>query len=134
MSVGPTPAYRANCPRCSLAAALRAGHELVKEMMKKAFVCGNNADAHLAQIEEYAKAGFDEIYVANTGPNHQASSTSNQRGVLPAALTFAGGMRGAVCSSCRRGRRGSMSYRDRRQHHRSPSVSGTIRTGTCGFR
>jgi G6PDH family F420-dependent oxidoreductase len=44
--------------------------ELVRpEMMREAFVCGNDPDKHLEMIGKYADAGFDEIYVANTGPH-----------------------------------------------------------------
>ncbi|MEH1016089.1 TIGR03557 family F420-dependent LLM class oxidoreductase [Micromonospora sp. CPCC 206060] len=53
------------------------------EMMKKSFVCGNDADAHLEMIDKYAKAGFDEIYVANTGPHFQGLFDLYQREVLP---------------------------------------------------
>ncbi|MGN9777305.1 TIGR03557 family F420-dependent LLM class oxidoreductase [Micromonospora sp. H33] len=54
-----------------------------QEMMKSAFVCGNDADAHVAKIEEYAKAGFDEVYVANVGPNWPGLFDLYQREVLP---------------------------------------------------
>ncbi|MEV7330326.1 TIGR03557 family F420-dependent LLM class oxidoreductase [Micromonospora sp. NPDC093244] len=58
--------------------------ELVKpEMMKEAFVCGNSADAHLEMIDKYAKAGFDEVYVANTGPHFQGLFDLYRREVLP---------------------------------------------------
>ncbi|MFU8853409.1 TIGR03557 family F420-dependent LLM class oxidoreductase [Micromonospora sp. SL1-18] len=53
------------------------------EMMKEAFVCGNNPDAHLEMIDKYAKAGFDELYVTNTGPNWQGLFDLYQREVLP---------------------------------------------------
>lgn len=58
--------------------------ELVRpEMMKKSFLCGNSADAHLEMIDRYVGAGFDEIYVANTGPHHQGLFDLYQREVLP---------------------------------------------------
>ncbi|MFG1917255.1 TIGR03557 family F420-dependent LLM class oxidoreductase [Micromonospora sp. NPDC048898] len=58
--------------------------ELVEpEMVRKAFVCGNSVDAHLEMIDRYAKAGFDEVYVANTGPHHQGLFDLYQREVLP---------------------------------------------------
>ncbi|QKW13183.1 TIGR03557 family F420-dependent LLM class oxidoreductase [Verrucosispora sp. NA02020] len=53
------------------------------EAMREAFVCGNDADAHLAKIDAYAKAGFDEVYVANTGPDWQGLMDLYQRDVLP---------------------------------------------------
>ncbi|MEU4477345.1 TIGR03557 family F420-dependent LLM class oxidoreductase [Micromonospora sp. NPDC023966] len=58
--------------------------QLVKpEMMKESFVCGRDADAHLEMIDKYAKAGFDEIYVANVGPHWQGLFDLYQREVLP---------------------------------------------------
>jgi G6PDH family F420-dependent oxidoreductase len=58
--------------------------QLVKpEMMKESFVCGRDADAHLEMIDQYAQAGFDEIYVANTGPNWAGLFDLYQREVLP---------------------------------------------------
>jgi G6PDH family F420-dependent oxidoreductase len=58
--------------------------QLVKpEMMKESFVCGRDADAHLEMIDKYAKAGFDEVYVANTGPHWQGLFDLYQREVLP---------------------------------------------------
>jgi G6PDH family F420-dependent oxidoreductase len=39
------------------------------EMIRDKFVCGPDPQPHLEKIEEYAKAGFDEVYVANTGPH-----------------------------------------------------------------
>ncbi|MEV4478182.1 TIGR03557 family F420-dependent LLM class oxidoreductase [Micromonospora coxensis] len=53
------------------------------EMMKESFVCGNSADAHLEMIGRYAEAGFDEVYVANTGPNWAGLFDLYQREVLP---------------------------------------------------
>ncbi|SIQ99322.1 TIGR03557 family F420-dependent LLM class oxidoreductase [Micromonospora avicenniae] len=53
------------------------------EMMKKSFVCGNDAEAHLEMIDQYAKAGFDELYVANTGPHTQGLFDLYQREILP---------------------------------------------------
>ncbi|SCL24579.1 F420-dependent oxidoreductase, G6PDH family [Micromonospora rhizosphaerae] len=53
------------------------------EMMKRSFVCGNGAEAHLEKIDKYAKAGFDELYVANTGPNTQGLFDLYQREVFP---------------------------------------------------
>ncbi|SCF27241.1 F420-dependent oxidoreductase, G6PDH family [Micromonospora viridifaciens] len=53
------------------------------EMMKQSFVCGNSADAHLEMIDKYAKAGFDELYLANTGPHWQGLLDLYQREVLP---------------------------------------------------
>ncbi|MFI5937202.1 TIGR03557 family F420-dependent LLM class oxidoreductase [Actinoplanes sp. NPDC051494] len=49
----------------------QASELVTQDMVKKAFVCGNDPRAHLEMIDTYAKAGFDEVYVANTGPHWQ---------------------------------------------------------------
>ncbi|MFI7220142.1 TIGR03557 family F420-dependent LLM class oxidoreductase [Micromonospora maritima] len=53
------------------------------EQVREAFVCGRDADAHLEMIDRYAKAGYDEIYVANTGPHWPGLFDLYQREVLP---------------------------------------------------
>ena len=53
------------------------------EMMKESFVGGRDADAPLEMIDKYAKAGFDEVYVANTGPHWQGLFDLYAREVLP---------------------------------------------------
>jgi G6PDH family F420-dependent oxidoreductase len=46
--------------------------ELVtEEMTRESVVAGNDAAEHLEQIEKYAAAGYDELYLANMGPHHQ---------------------------------------------------------------
>ena len=39
------------------------------EMTKDSVTAGNDPEQHLAQVQEYADAGFDELYVANMGPH-----------------------------------------------------------------
>jgi hypothetical protein len=46
-------------------------------------VAGNDPEAHLAQVKEYADAGYDELYVANMGPHHQQMIEFYGREVLP---------------------------------------------------
>ncbi|HEU4422251.1 MAG TPA: TIGR03557 family F420-dependent LLM class oxidoreductase [Pilimelia sp.] len=53
------------------------------EMMREAFVCGNDPDQHLQMIDKYAKAGFDEIYVGNTGPHYHGFFEMYAKHVLP---------------------------------------------------
>lgn len=53
------------------------------DMMKKTFVCGNDPGPHLEMIDRYARAGFDEVYVANIGPHHQSLHDLYARHVLP---------------------------------------------------
>ncbi|MGK5677875.1 TIGR03557 family F420-dependent LLM class oxidoreductase [Actinoplanes sp. URMC 104] len=49
----------------------QASQLVTQDMVKEAFVCGNDPAKHLEQIDQYRQAGFDELYVANTGPNYQ---------------------------------------------------------------
>jgi G6PDH family F420-dependent oxidoreductase len=53
------------------------------DQMKSAFVCGNDVGAHLEMIDKYAKAGFDELYMANVGPNWQGLFDLYENEVLP---------------------------------------------------
>jgi G6PDH family F420-dependent oxidoreductase len=61
----------------------QASQLVTQDMVKEAFVCGNDPDAHLEQIDKYAQAGFDEIYVANTGPHWEGLFDLYARHVLP---------------------------------------------------
>ncbi|MGW0435546.1 TIGR03557 family F420-dependent LLM class oxidoreductase [Micromonospora sp. NPDC003197] len=58
--------------------------QLVKpETMEEVFVCGKDPAGHLEMIDQYARAGFDEIYVANIGPHYQGLFDLYAREVLP---------------------------------------------------
>ena len=58
--------------------------ELVtEEMTRDAVVAGNDPEQHLKQVQEYADAGFDELYVANMGPHHQDMIEFYGKQVLP---------------------------------------------------
>jgi G6PDH family F420-dependent oxidoreductase len=61
----------------------QASQLVTQDMVKEAFVCGNDPQAHLEMIAKYADAGFDELYVANTGPHSQALFDLYQKHVLP---------------------------------------------------
>ncbi len=61
----------------------QAAQLVTQDMVKEAFVCGNDPEAHLEQIQQYADAGFDEVYVANTGPHWQGLFDLYERHVLP---------------------------------------------------
>ncbi|XVU23323.1 TIGR03557 family F420-dependent LLM class oxidoreductase [Actinoplanes sp. CA-054009] len=49
----------------------QASQLVTQDMVKESFVCGADPRAHREMIEKYEKAGFDEVYVANTGPHFQ---------------------------------------------------------------
>jgi G6PDH family F420-dependent oxidoreductase len=61
----------------------QASELVTQEKAAEAFVCGNDAAAHLEMIDKYAQAGFDEIYVANTGPNYHGLFQLYADSVLP---------------------------------------------------
>jgi G6PDH family F420-dependent oxidoreductase len=61
----------------------QASELVTQEKAAEAFVCGNDAAAHLEMIDKYARAGFDEIYVANTGPNYDGLFQLYAESVLP---------------------------------------------------
>ncbi len=50
----------------------------------EAVVCGSDADRHLARFDAYARAGFDEVYVAHIGPHRDAFFQLYSDRVLPA--------------------------------------------------
>lgn len=62
----------------------QAAQLVTPDLVGQAFVCGNDPELHLSTIDEYAKAGFDEIYVANTGPHHQGLFDLYEKKVFPA--------------------------------------------------
>ncbi|MEU4688499.1 TIGR03557 family F420-dependent LLM class oxidoreductase [Actinoplanes sp. NPDC023714] len=61
----------------------QASQLVTAEMMDDAFVCGNDPEAHLEMIRKYADAGFDEIYVGNTGPHYQGLFDMYASQILP---------------------------------------------------
>jgi G6PDH family F420-dependent oxidoreductase len=61
----------------------QASQLVTQDMVKEAFVCGNDPQAHLEMIGKYADAGFDEVYVANTGPHVQGLFDLYAKHVLP---------------------------------------------------
>jgi G6PDH family F420-dependent oxidoreductase len=61
----------------------QASELVTEEATRSAVVAGNDPEAHLEQIREYEKAGYDELYVANMGPHHQEMIAFYGREVLP---------------------------------------------------
>ncbi|MEV0714789.1 TIGR03557 family F420-dependent LLM class oxidoreductase [Asanoa sp. NPDC050611] len=61
----------------------QASQLATEEKVAEAFVCGNDAGAHLEMIDTYAQAGFDEVYVANTGPHYEGLFDLYASSVLP---------------------------------------------------
>jgi G6PDH family F420-dependent oxidoreductase len=54
------------------------------EMLREQFALGPDPERQLAMIEQYAKAGYDEVYVANVGPHHKGFFDLYAKKVLPA--------------------------------------------------
>ncbi|MEU4558118.1 TIGR03557 family F420-dependent LLM class oxidoreductase [Actinoplanes sp. NPDC023936] len=61
----------------------QASQLVTQDMIAEAFVCGNDPEKHLEMIQKYADAGFDEVYVANTGPHYQGLFDLYAREILP---------------------------------------------------
>jgi G6PDH family F420-dependent oxidoreductase len=61
----------------------QASELVTVEKAAESFVCGNDPGAHLEMIDKYAQAGFDEIFVANTGPHYQGLLDLYAEAVLP---------------------------------------------------
>jgi G6PDH family F420-dependent oxidoreductase len=56
---------------------------VTEEMTRESVVAGNDVAAHLHQLEEYADAGYDELYVANMGPHFREMIAFYGEQVLP---------------------------------------------------
>jgi G6PDH family F420-dependent oxidoreductase len=61
----------------------QAAQLVTQDMLKESFVCGNDPAAHLEMIDKYAQAGFEEIYVANSGPHWQGLFDLYAKEILP---------------------------------------------------
>jgi G6PDH family F420-dependent oxidoreductase len=46
----------------------QASQLVTPQHIREGLVCGPAAEGHLRQLQQYAEAGFDEVYVANIGP------------------------------------------------------------------
>jgi G6PDH family F420-dependent oxidoreductase len=65
-------------------ADFEAASELVTpEMVAKSVPCGPDPELHIAKVQEYVDAGFDEIFVGHIGPGHDAFLEFYARDVLP---------------------------------------------------
>ncbi len=61
-----------------------AAAELVTpEMVAEKVPCGPDPADHIAKLQEYVDAGFDEIYIGHIGPNHDEFIDFYAREVLP---------------------------------------------------
>jgi G6PDH family F420-dependent oxidoreductase len=53
------------------------------EMLAEKVVCGPDTDRHVAALQEYADAGFDELYVNQIGPEQDGFFTAYREHILP---------------------------------------------------
>ena len=61
----------------------QASELVTEESTRSAVVAGADPEEHLEQIQEYAEAGYDELYVANMGPHFDEMIRFYGREVLP---------------------------------------------------
>jgi G6PDH family F420-dependent oxidoreductase len=61
----------------------QASELVTEEMVADAVTCGNDPDEHVAAIQQYVDAGFNEVYVAQMGPDQEGMIAFYEREVLP---------------------------------------------------
>jgi G6PDH family F420-dependent oxidoreductase len=61
----------------------QASQLVTEEMIAEATPCGPDVDRHIEAIQEYADAGFDEVYVQQIGPDQDAFFEAYRDHVLP---------------------------------------------------
>jgi G6PDH family F420-dependent oxidoreductase len=61
----------------------QASELVTEEMVAEKVTCGSDPEEHVAAIQEYVDAGFDEVYVAQMGPDQEGMISFYEREVLP---------------------------------------------------
>jgi G6PDH family F420-dependent oxidoreductase len=61
----------------------QASRLVTEQMTADSVTCGNDPDEHVAAVKEYLDAGFDEVYVAQMGPDQEGMIRFYEREVLP---------------------------------------------------
>ena len=61
----------------------QASELVTHEATAKAVAAGPDPDTHLAAFEPFLEAGFDEVYVANMGPQYADMIAAFGRDILP---------------------------------------------------
>jgi len=61
----------------------QASELVTEEMVAEKVTCGTDPEEHVAAVREYAEAGFDEVYVAQMGPDQEGMIRFYEREVLP---------------------------------------------------
>lgn len=68
----------------------QASQLVTKQMTADSVVCGPDVERHVDTFAPYVDAGFDEVYVANMGPNYREMIGAYGEKVLPALRSAAG--------------------------------------------
>jgi len=61
----------------------QASQLVTRDATADSIVAGNDVDQHVQQLQDYVKAGYDEVYVANMGPNYLDMIEAYGHQVLP---------------------------------------------------
>ncbi|GAA1090974.1 TIGR03557 family F420-dependent LLM class oxidoreductase [Kitasatospora arboriphila] len=62
----------------------QAGELVTRDMIDDAVTCGDDAQQHIDTVRGYARAGFDEVYVGQVGPDQEVFFDAYRELVLPA--------------------------------------------------
>jgi hypothetical protein len=54
-----------------------------EEMVASKVTCGRDVDRHVEAIQAYERAGFDELYINQVGPEQDAFFEAYREHVLP---------------------------------------------------
>lgn len=61
----------------------QAAHLVTEEQVAESVVCGPDPQRHIAEIQKYADAGYDFVYIHQVGPDQAGFIDFYQRQVLP---------------------------------------------------
>ena len=61
----------------------QAGELVTEDMIRESVSCGPDLDRHVAAMQAYADAGFDELYVQQVGPRQEEFLELCAREILP---------------------------------------------------
>jgi G6PDH family F420-dependent oxidoreductase len=61
----------------------QASELVTEEMTAESVACGPDPEVHVKAVQEYVDAGFDEVYVAQMGPDQEGMIRFYEREVLP---------------------------------------------------
>ncbi len=61
----------------------QASSLVTEDMTRESTVCGPDVDRHVQQFQEFADAGYDEVYVSQIGPDYEGFFRFYRDEVLP---------------------------------------------------